>query len=273
MPKKFKNKYGKVKRATPGGGGTQMRVIKRDNANFVSMDDEEAPRSKRLRTSDEQIREETTKATDVRRLIVILEDAQLETGKVGAEHELLSSDKHATFLRKMGRDPADYRPDITHQCLLMLMDSPLNRAGMLRVFVHTARNVLIEISPQTRIPRTYDRFAGLMVQLLHKLCIRAADSSQKLLSVIRNPVSDHLPPGCVKLCTSFNSERISTIHDIVPPKAERARPIVLVVGAIARGQINVNYTEGTLKISNYPLSAALTCAKLCHCFEEDWGIV
>jgi rRNA pseudouridine-1189 N-methylase Emg1 (Nep1/Mra1 family) len=107
-------------------------------------------------------REESSKATDVRRLIVILEDAQLETGKVGAEHELLSSDKHATFLRKMGRDPADYRPDITHQCLLMLMDSPLNRAGMLRVFVHTARNVLIEISPQTRIPRTYDRFAGLM---------------------------------------------------------------------------------------------------------------
>jgi len=44
----------------------------------------------------------------------------------------------------------------------MLMDSPLNRAGLLQVYIHTERNVLIEINPQTRIPRTYNRFSGLM---------------------------------------------------------------------------------------------------------------
>ena len=48
------------------------------------------------------------------------------------------------------------------QCLLMLMDSPLNRAGLLQVYIHTERNVLIEVNPQTRIPRTFDRFCGLM---------------------------------------------------------------------------------------------------------------
>jgi rRNA small subunit pseudouridine methyltransferase Nep1 len=44
----------------------------------------------------------------------------------------------------------------------MLMDSPLNRAGLLQVYIHTEKNVLIEINPQTRIPRTFDRFCGLM---------------------------------------------------------------------------------------------------------------
>lgn len=44
----------------------------------------------------------------------------------------------------------------------MLLDSPLNRAGLLQVYVHTERNVLIEMHPQTRIPRTFDRFSGLM---------------------------------------------------------------------------------------------------------------
>lgn len=44
----------------------------------------------------------------------------------------------------------------------MLMDSPLNRAGLLQVYIHTEKNVLIEINPQTRIPRTFKRFAGLM---------------------------------------------------------------------------------------------------------------
>lgn len=44
----------------------------------------------------------------------------------------------------------------------MLFDSPLNRAGLLQVYVHSSNNVLIEINPQTRIPRTFKRFAGLM---------------------------------------------------------------------------------------------------------------
>lgn len=44
----------------------------------------------------------------------------------------------------------------------MLMDSPLNRAGLLQVYVHTEKNALIEINPQTRIPRTFTRFCGLM---------------------------------------------------------------------------------------------------------------
>jgi len=33
---------------------------------------------------------------------------------------------------------------------------------LLQVYVHTAKNVLIEVNPHTRIPRTFKRFAGLM---------------------------------------------------------------------------------------------------------------
>lgn len=65
-------------------------------------------------------------------------------------------------MRRNHKDPGSIRPDITHQSLLMLFDSPLNRAGLLQVYIHTAKNVLIEINPQTRIPRTFKRFGGLM---------------------------------------------------------------------------------------------------------------
>merc|ERR1712129_418309 len=58
-----------------------------------------------------------------------------------------------------------YRPDIVHQALLTLLDSPLNKAGKLKIFIHTQKNVLIDVNPKLRIPRTYRRFAGLMVQL------------------------------------------------------------------------------------------------------------
>ena len=72
-------------------------------------------------------------------LIVVLERACLETGKVGKEHVLLNCDDHANFLRKHKRDPADARPDILHQCMLILLDSPLNKAGLLRLYVRTAK--------------------------------------------------------------------------------------------------------------------------------------
>lgn len=151
----------------------------------------------------------------------------------------------------------------------MLMDSPLNRAGLLQVYIHTEKNVLIEINPQTRIPRTFDRFCGLMVQLLHKYSIHAADGPQKLLKVIKNPVSDHLPLGCKKYGTSFHVEKVTNPRDIVPEK----EPVVVVIGALSHGSVDVDYIEDTISISSYPLSAALACAKICSAFEEKWNVV
>ena len=38
-------------------------------------------------------------------------------------------------------------------------------------------------------------------------------------------------------------------------------------------KVEVDYTEDTLSISSYPLSGALTCAKICTAFEEVWGVL
>jgi len=73
----------------------------------------------------------------------------------------------------LNKDPADFRPDILHQSLLTLMDSPLNKAGKLEVYITTTTNQVIKINPATRIPRTFKRFAALMAQLLQKLTVRA----------------------------------------------------------------------------------------------------
>ena len=93
---------------------------------------------------------------------VILEQCSLETVKSRSGFELLNCDDHINLCKKHGRDPSEHRPDIVHQVLLALMDSPLNKAGHLHVLMLTKKNVLIEISPHTRIPRTFKRFCGLM---------------------------------------------------------------------------------------------------------------
>lgn len=87
---------------------------------------------------------------------------------------MLNGDDHANYImNKLKKDPAEYRPDITHQCLLTLLDSPLNKAGKLQVYITTTSNQVIKINPATRIPRTYKRFASLFAQLLKRLSIRA----------------------------------------------------------------------------------------------------
>ncbi|KAM4636807.1 ribosomal RNA small subunit methyltransferase NEP1 [Discoglossus pictus] len=229
-----------------------------------------APRGTRGDCSErEEPRGPACKKRRERRLIVLLEGASLETIRVGKTYELLNCDQHKAQLVKNGRDPGEVRPDITHQSLLMLLDSPLNRAGLLQVYIHTQRNVLIEVNPQTRIPRTFPRFCGLMVQLLHKLSVRASDGPQKLLKVIKNPLTDHLPVGCLKISTSFTGESVPCVRDLVPSQ----EPVLFIVGAFAHGSVSVDYSERCVSISQYPLSAALTCAKVCTAFEEVWGVL
>ena len=86
--------------------------------------------------------------------------------------------------------------------MLSLLDSPLNKAGMLQIFIHTATGVLIEVSPKTRIPRTYKRFAGVMAQCLKKFRIRAAKTSDTLMRVVKNPVTLHFPTNVRKIALS-----------------------------------------------------------------------
>ena len=47
--------------------------------------------------------------------------------------ELLNCDDHRNLAGKIKKDPATLRPDILHQELLALLDSPLNKAGKLKV--------------------------------------------------------------------------------------------------------------------------------------------
>ena len=53
-----------------------------------------------------------------------------------------------------------------------------------------------------------------MVQLLEKFSIRAGDGNFKLLKVIKNPVTDYLPPGCKKTLLSYKTDKLVKPIDI-----------------------------------------------------------
>ncbi len=79
---------------------------------------------------------------------------------------LLDVSLHYHAMKRLRNRGKRGRPDIVHVTLLELLSSPLNLEGRLRLFVHTVNDYVIRISPETRIPRNYNRFVGLMEQLL-----------------------------------------------------------------------------------------------------------
>lgn len=129
------------------------------------------------------------------------------------------------------------------------------------------------MSPSVRIPRTFKRFAGLMVQLLHRLSIKGTNTQEKLLKVIANPITDHLPPKCRKITLSFDApvvrvrEYIDTLDD--------NESICVFVGAMAKGADNFadEFVDEKISISNYSLSASIACSKFCHAAEDSWDIL
>lgn len=87
-------------------------------------------------------------------------------------------------------------------------------------------------------------FLSPAVQLLHKLSIHAADGPQKLLKVVKNPITDHLPVGCRKICSSYSAEKCVNPREL----AESDEPVVIVIGAMAHGKVRQSLINAWLNL-------------------------
>ncbi len=74
------------------------------------------------------------------------------------------------------------RPDIFHHLLNVTQDSILNSKNGLRVRIHTKNDEIIEINPATRVPRSYNRFVGIIEKLLRTGVIES-NSGEVLMSL------------------------------------------------------------------------------------------
>lgn len=112
-----------------------------------------------------------------------------------------------------------------------------------------------------------------MIQLLHRLSIRSVNSQEKLLKVIKNPISDHLPPNCRKVTLSYDAPLVK-VREYVETLTDK-ESICVFIGAMAKGPDNFadQYIDEKISISNFSLSASVACSKFCHAAEDVWDIV
>ncbi len=79
---------------------------------------------------------------------------------------LLDQNAHGPAIRQLPDGERRGRPDIVHYTLLVLLESPLNKEGRLKVLVHTRNGELVNIRADTRLPRGEARFQGLLSKVL-----------------------------------------------------------------------------------------------------------
>lgn len=208
------------------------------------------------------------------KVVVILEDAVLELAKGrGRSLQLLEGLQHRQLLQREDRDNVDVRPDITHQCLLVLQESPLNKAGRLCVFIRTHDKQLIEVHPQLKVPPTYDEFRKLMVNLLHTRRIRALEKNVTLLQVVKNDPNLFLPVNCRKVAFSAKGRAVD-FEDFVRQFERAEHPVLFFVGAVAHSNPTTNneLAEECISIAPFGLTAAVCCGTICAEFENLWDI-
>ncbi len=79
---------------------------------------------------------------------------------------LLDQAYHGRAITKLDDGERRGRPDIVFHSLLSVLETPLCKSGLLTVHLHLLDGRIIEINPEVRLPRNYDRFVGLFEQLL-----------------------------------------------------------------------------------------------------------
>lgn len=121
---------------------------------------------------------------EIRNHPAVISDAKRRKKKVS--EILLDDSKHHSAMERLKFREKRGRPDIVHQCLLLLLDSPMRKN--FEVYVHTINGLIIRISSETRLPRNYNRFIGLMETLFKEKVIKSGD--KKLIEIVDLSLSE-----------------------------------------------------------------------------------
>ncbi|KAF7131623.1 hypothetical protein RHSIM_Rhsim09G0083500 [Rhododendron simsii] len=208
--------------------------------------------------------------------IFIVENAALNKGFVkkagGARWKILNTEEDSNFLLRQKKNLGDYRSDIVYKVLRAILDSPLNKAGMVEaIYVKTTEGALFEVKPHVRIPRTLKRFCGLMLELLEKKYVRNKDTQETLLHVVEEPVTRYLPSNSRIIGLSPCSEKVVDIEGYVSAASDDLN-LIFVLGAMVGGKVNGQGTDDFISVSEYPLEAKWCTELTCEALEEKWKI-
>jgi rRNA small subunit pseudouridine methyltransferase Nep1 len=162
---------------------------------------------------------------------------------------ILDRSIHHFGMQKLINSQKRGRPDIIHICLLLALDSPLNKKGRLKTIINTLNGYSIEVNPKTRPPKDYNRFISLMEHLLidGKVPVSGKEFFFKLKKQSLQDLVFEINPSKVIALTSHGE--YTSFSDFCKPLTNEKNPVVL-IGAYPSGPMEPN----TLKLADEQIS-------------------
>ena len=179
----------------------------------------------------------------------------------------LSRTSRGELPEKMGR------PDIVHNALLQVLETPLNWENYLKVIVNTQDGHLININPKIRLPKNYTRFIGLIEQLFSEK--RVPVDGEPLLSLEEISLEQYiekLAPSKVIGFTRIGKPEL--LRNVANSTAKVTNPVIF-IGAFPRGHFTENTNRlmnETYSIDNHSLDAWIVAGRFVYDFEWSIGI-
>ncbi|HKO64289.1 MAG TPA: ribosome biogenesis protein [Candidatus Nitrosocosmicus sp.] len=191
-------------------------------------------------------------------------------GRTPREILLDKSYHHAAMLRG-GLDSywKRGRPDIIHFALMEALSTPLFVKNMLKVYIHTVKNKLIVIGDNLRIPKSYFRFEGIMINLFREKVIKSADDNNILLELHDNITFEQFIINRIRpdKLIGLSSDGVKSSAEEIASKniTKNNDHIAFVVGGFPKGQFSndtskifsCSYSIGELKLEAHIVIARI----------------
>jgi rRNA small subunit pseudouridine methyltransferase Nep1 len=165
------------------------------------------------------------------------------------------------------------RPDIAFHVLLQALGSPLNREGLLRTYIHTVDDNVIDIDPTLRPPRNYDRFIGILEQLYDQKSV--PPDERPLLSIRQCTLPRLVEEVAASMTVAFSTAgKPASMKDACSSLVHARTPVVL-IGGFARShfkQSTSQLADHTFSVDKEPLDAWVVAARLIYEYECRIGL-
>ncbi len=175
---------------------------------------------------------------------------------------LLDRSYHHASMLKLKNGWKRGRPDLIHISSLAVTSTPLYKEGLVNLYIHTIDDKVLMLK-NVRLPRTYSRFEGLMIDLFKKRKIASNNMLMEVHDMNFKTLIDLIKPDYVI--------GLSRIGEPSSAKVIAEKEGAIIVGGFPRGHFSNAITDNVnelASISKYALDTHVVCARLVYEFEK-----
>ncbi|MEM2897131.1 MAG: hypothetical protein QXG01_06150, partial [Candidatus Bathyarchaeia archaeon] len=162
------------------------------------------------------------------------------------------------------------RPDIVHFALLSALEAPLNFERVLKVHVHTINDYVIDVNPEAKLPKNYNRFIGLIEQLYTtKKVPLKGDALLTLHKMTLEELIKRVSPSKIFAFSTLGKPK--TLEETCKEMSKLSKPLAL-IGGFSHGHFSKSITSSfdeIIKIDNEGLEAWVVSSRLIYEFERS----